>query len=309
MCFLPIKLYPVFAVLPFFSIIIPTHNRLTLLKRAIDTVFNQTFADWELIVVDDASQDGTKEWILEKQQDFPNKVKVIVNAQNRERCYSRNVGIESAKGLYITFLDSDDYHLPHHLQTLHQAIQEANQPKALFFTNAYDENEKGERSPRHCPDLESAPLFDYILKYTFNPQRVAIHRSILLNLKFDLHLPGLEDLDLWLRIAAQFPIHQVNSFTTIYAKHAGAYSSNPKRHLHELAYYIRIEQKPELKGRLSTKTMARLRSRQYYGLAVLYAKKQQPFRLLPTMVRLIQYPSHLTWARFRAIIHFLRKGA
>jgi glycosyltransferase involved in cell wall biosynthesis len=294
--------------LPFFSIIVPTHNRLNLLKRAIDSVFNQTFTDWELIVVDDASKDGTKEWIKAQKKAFPERFRAIVNPQNRERCYSRNVGIEHAKGLYVAFLDSDDYHLPHHLHTLHQAIQAANQPKGLFFTNAYDENEKGERSLRHCPDLESEPLFDYILKYTFNPQRVAIHRDVLIDLKFDLQMPGLEDLDLWLRIATCASIYQVKSLTTIYANHAEAYSANPLRHEKELCYYKRMEKKPELKGRLSSKTMALLRSRQYYGLAVLYAKKQKPIRLTLILMRLIQYPRHLNIERVKAIFHFLRRG-
>ncbi len=258
--------------------------------------------------MDDASKDGTKEWIKAQKKAFPERFRAIVNPQNRERCYSRNVGIEHAKGRYVAFLDSDDYHLPHHLHTLHQAIQASNQPKGLFFTNAYDENEKGERSLRHCPDLESEPLFDYILKYTFNPQRVAIHRDVLIDLKFDLQMPGLEDLDLWLRIATCASIYQVKSLTTIYANHAEAYSANPLRHEKELCYYKRIEKKPELKGRLSSKTMALLRSRQYYGLAVLYAKKQKPIRLTLILMRLIQYPRHLNIERVKAIFHFLRRG-
>lgn len=294
--------------MPFFSIIIPTHNRLNLLKRAIDSVFSQTFTDWELIVVDDASKDGTKEWIKAQEKAFPERFRAIVNAQNLERCFSRNLGIEKSNGLYICFLDSDDYHLPHHLHTLHHAIKAANQPKALFFTNAYDENEKGERSLRHCPDLESVPILDYILKYTFNPQRVAIHRDVLFDLKFDLQMPGLEDLDLWLRIATRFSIYQVKSLTTIYANHAEAYSANPLRHEKELCYYKRMEKKLELKGRLSSTTMGLLRSRQYYGLAVLYAKKQKPIRLILILMRLIQYPRHLNIERVKAIFHFLRSG-
>lgn len=88
--------------------IITTHNRLELLKRAIRSVLDQTYPDIELIVVDDHSDDGTKEYCLT--QDF--KYIYIPSEESNGGNYARNLGIKNASGEYIAFLDDDDYWLP-----------------------------------------------------------------------------------------------------------------------------------------------------------------------------------------------------
>lgn len=92
--------------MPFFSVIIPTFNRSAILPRAVKSIMNQSFLDWELIIVDDGSQDNTKEIA----QVFLNdsRVKYILQ-ENQGVCAARNLGSEKANGEYITFLDSDDY--------------------------------------------------------------------------------------------------------------------------------------------------------------------------------------------------------
>ena len=90
------------------SAIITTHNRLELLKRAVESVRKQTFDSLELIVVDDASNDGTREWC--SAQDF--RFIHIPKEESRGGNYARNLGIKAAKGEYIAFLDDDDYWLP-----------------------------------------------------------------------------------------------------------------------------------------------------------------------------------------------------
>lgn len=88
--------------------IITTHNRLDLLKRAIDSVFAQTYNNIELIVVDDASTDGTFKYCMQQ------SLRYIFIPQNESRGgnYARNQGILAAKGKYIAFLDDDDCWLP-----------------------------------------------------------------------------------------------------------------------------------------------------------------------------------------------------
>ena len=89
------------------SVVIPTYNRKQLLKRAIDSVFNQTLFPKEIIVVDDGSTDGTKDWILDKYPDIN-----YIQQNNNGVSSARNVGIKAAKGLWISLLDSDDEWLP-----------------------------------------------------------------------------------------------------------------------------------------------------------------------------------------------------
>lgn len=89
------------------SIIIPTHNRLNLLKRAIESCVNQTWPLIEIIVVNDGSKDGTAEYLNSLKN-----ITVYHNKFPKGGPYSRNIGAKHAKGAYITFLDDDDELLP-----------------------------------------------------------------------------------------------------------------------------------------------------------------------------------------------------
>jgi glycosyltransferase involved in cell wall biosynthesis len=200
---------------PRFSIIIPILNRRATLPRAVDSVRNQTFENWELILVDDYSTDGTREWLATLKED---KIKVLYNEANLERCASRNRGIAEAQGEYICFLDSDDYHLPEHLEILDKAITKLNNPEAFFFTAAWDETEAGHRTPRCCPDKpKGMSWFGYFMHYTVNPQRWAIHNNIVAEHTFDPQITVCEDMDLSLRlVAASVPVFQLPERTTVY---------------------------------------------------------------------------------------------
>lgn len=96
--------------MPLISIYIPTYNRLPLLKRALESVFNQSYNNIEVIVVDDNSSDGTKEFLAEISEK-DKRVKYLLKDENSGACVSRNMAIEHAKGDYITGLDDDDYFL------------------------------------------------------------------------------------------------------------------------------------------------------------------------------------------------------
>ena len=94
-----------------FSVIIPTYNRAKLLKRAIESVLNQTFKDFELIVVDDGSTDNTKEVVTGYRE-----VKYVYQGNSGGAAKPKNTGIKIAQGKYIAILDSDDEWLPTKLE-------------------------------------------------------------------------------------------------------------------------------------------------------------------------------------------------
>ncbi|PZU84839.1 MAG: glycosyl transferase family 2 [Chryseobacterium sp.] len=89
------------------SVYIPTKNRLNLLREAIDSVVNQTYTNWELIVVNDGSDDATQEYMDELSKNNPN-IKSIYHKESKGACISRNEAIFSATGDFITGLDDDD---------------------------------------------------------------------------------------------------------------------------------------------------------------------------------------------------------
>ncbi len=98
---------------PFISIILPTFNRWKLTVRAIQSVQAQTFPDWELLIVDDGSRDGTYNSVTTA-TDSDERVRYHY-AKNRGLPMARNIGLMMARGTYFTFLDSDDEYLPNHV--------------------------------------------------------------------------------------------------------------------------------------------------------------------------------------------------
>lgn len=98
---------------PAVSIIVPTHNRAELIGRTVQSILNQTLADFELIIVDDASVDHTEE-VIKGFRDL--RIRYVKQERNSGGARARNVGIDMACGAYIAFLDSDDTWLPRHLE-------------------------------------------------------------------------------------------------------------------------------------------------------------------------------------------------
>ncbi len=252
---------------PFFSIIIPTYNRSHSIVFAIESILEQTFQDFEIIIIDDCSKDNTEEVVKGIQN---SKINYFRNETNKERCISRNVGIEKAQGQYICFLDSDDYHLPNHLLRIHERIKELNNPIGFFFTNAWNEDILGNRSERSCPDFEFYNSYTYFLHYTVNPQRWAVHKTIFEKIQFDNEVIICEDMDTSLRILGSgYPIFQIIERTTVYvASHDSFTNSDKNKAEKELFYLKKIFSKKELKGKLPYFECNRLISMCHFHLSV-----------------------------------------
>lgn len=107
---------------PMFSIVLPTFNRRKLIQRAMTSILAQTFADWELIIVDDGSRDNTFE-VVSPMILADRRIRYHY-AANRGLAGARNTGLSMASGRYFTFLDSDDEYLPEHLAIRAEYLQE-----------------------------------------------------------------------------------------------------------------------------------------------------------------------------------------
>ena len=261
---------------PFFSIIIPLYNREKTISRAIESILNQNFQDFEIIVVDDCSTDHSAE-IVHKLKVLDARIKYIKNEKNQERCISRNKGIQIALGKYICFLDSDDYHLPIHLETFYHKILEKKEPKAFLFTSAWNETEDGIRSERDCPEIGTMNLYHYFLNYTVNPQRWCVERSVANTILFDPEIVICEDLDFSLRtVQAGIQIIQIPLQTTVYVASADSFThGDSQKWEKELFYLIRIFSKSNLKKILPREDVKRLLSMCYYHLSSKSHRSQQ----------------------------------
>lgn len=116
---------------PFFSIFIPTKNRSTLLIRALDSCWAQTYPDYEIVVVDDGSADETQEAL--KAVARPN-LKVLRHAQSEGKVAAFVSALAACSGRYIAFLDDDDIWLPEHLESFKKAIEVWPSPNCIFYT-------------------------------------------------------------------------------------------------------------------------------------------------------------------------------
>ena len=185
------------------SVIIPTFNRKKTLKRAIQSVLMQSYTPYEIIVIDDGSDDGTKEWLKDN---FPN-VKYIYQ-MNSGVSSARNKGIKFARGDWIALLDSDDEWLPSKLKD--QANEIELNPAAKFLHT----NEIWIRNGVRVNQMKKHKKYGgYIFEKCLDmcrisPSSVLIKKDIFDEIgMFDETLKVCEDYDLWLRFASKYPVH------------------------------------------------------------------------------------------------------
>ncbi|MCM8775444.1 MAG: glycosyltransferase [Candidatus Omnitrophica bacterium] len=198
------------------SIIIPTYNRKHLVSDAIESVLAQTYKDYEIIVVDDGSTDGTEEMIRSKYGDRLH----YIRQTNQGISAARNAGIRSAKGDFIAFLDSDDMWLP---EKLEKQITYLDQHSNLGFLctrfKAYSIHNKD--AVRFGPEGFSTKFAELLMSDNFIPtSTVMVRRAVLDDVGlFDPDIPTYEDFDLWLRIAKKYPFDCLQDILTIYREH------------------------------------------------------------------------------------------
>jgi glycosyltransferase involved in cell wall biosynthesis len=199
----------------FFSVIIPTYNRAHLIRETLQSIINQTYKNWECIVIDDGSTDNTRDVFYEIINN-DNRIKYFFQS-NAERSAARNNGIKHAKGKYICFLDSDDVYLENHLQIIYEEIVKQNFSVGMFFTNQLL-CQDGRVVESITPSLGENQL-EYLFINPIIPARVAIHKNILKEFTFDEDIVIVEDLILWLKIHSKFPLFHIEKETIIYNLH------------------------------------------------------------------------------------------
>lgn len=157
--------------MPFFSIILPTFNRARLIERAIASVSQQTFDDWELVIVDDGSTDRTFE-TLRPFLLADSRIRYHF-AANRGLAGARNIGLELAAGEYITFLDSDDAYRPNHLELRAQRLLA--EPTIDLLHGGVEVIGPDMVADKHDPS-RTIPLAECVIGGTFVIRRDLAHR-------------------------------------------------------------------------------------------------------------------------------------
>ncbi len=185
--------------MPKVSVIIPTYNRAHFLSKAIESVLQQTFGDFELIIVDDGSIDNTNEVVAS----YHDRRIIYYQQEKQEKGAARNRGVALSQGEYITFLDDDDWYMPRKLEIQTQALDE--RPDVGMVISGWDRvDEKGNVVRSECPWLHHPqPVFkDWLFAAMAHVAAVLIRRDWFQQVSgFDDKLLTAEDTDLWFRLA------------------------------------------------------------------------------------------------------------
>jgi len=187
---------------PKVSVIIPTYNSAQFITETLESVFAQTYKDYEVIVVDDGSTDNTKEVL----KPYMSKIRYIYK-ENGGPASARNVGIKNAQGEYIAFLDSDDLWLPEKLEKQVEYFK-SDPDVALVFSDCIsfgDEELIRKRKRKYKGDV-----FLHLLRENFIPTLTVIAKKKCFDevgyFDTDKSLISSEDYDMWLRIARSFKV-------------------------------------------------------------------------------------------------------
>lgn len=188
------------------SVIIPTYNRGWTLKEAVESVLAQDFQDFELIIVDDGSTDNTQD-VLDA---YRSKI-ILLKQKNRGASAARNMGIASASGRYIAFLDSDDLWMPKKLSAQIDFFKE-NRDALICQTGEIWIRNGVRVNPKKKHRKVSGMIFDQSLSLCLvSPSAVMLERSLFDKTGvFDESLPICEDYDLWLRVSCRYPVYVID---------------------------------------------------------------------------------------------------
>jgi len=217
---------------PAISIILPTYNRAYCIRRAVDSVLNQTFTDFELIVIDDGSTDDTKQ-VMEAYDD-PRLI-YVHNTDNRGQTRRLNDGLKLTRADLIAFQDSDDEWLPTKLQKQVEAMRAQPPEVGIVYTDKWryepDREKFHWKSPRNMP--EDGIIFDKALDdqvYNIGPQSVLIRRECFEKVgPFDERLTNFNDWDMFVRISRFFYFYHIQEPLVNYFKLADAMTSLGER--------------------------------------------------------------------------------
>jgi len=199
------------------SVYLPTRNRADQLAHAVESVLAQTYGAIELVVVDDASSDGTAEYLNRRAKTDP-RLKVIRSPRTQGGAAARNIGILSAKGEFVTGLDDDDEFLPDRvelfMESWNRLTAEGITPSCLYAQEIWTRNGVPFRVTRKRRVVTASDMFEenHVGNQIFAPRRHFIAAGL-----FDETLPAWQDFEFFMRVIEAFgPAYLVDKPTYSY---------------------------------------------------------------------------------------------
>ena len=256
---------------PNVSVVIATYNRASFLAETLDSVMQQKFGEFEVIVVDDGSTDDTKEAL----RPYGDRIQYIFQ-ENRGPSAARNIGVRRARAPWIAIQDSDDLCAPNHLQTLYDYARDHQDWGMIFANGAYLGGKEHNRETIIPSSKSSRLARDGVrLVDLFEKSIVRLQAALIAKRCYDAvggHDETLRismDLDLAFRIFMRYPVAYLDEVVFYYRKHEGNIGRNQELRLLENIGVIEklVEDFPQTKNRLGRGRVARRLAYRYYRLA------------------------------------------
>ncbi len=207
------------------SIIVPVYNAAKYISSAIEMVSRQTYKDWELILVDDASSDGSADIIQDIINSQGKRIRLIRKTKNEGAAAARNTGVDAATGRYIAFLDADDIWMEDKLEKQVRFMEET---KAAFSYHAYEFGDENARPTGKVVKVPSTMNLRQALSRTIIFTTTVMLDTEQLGLEL-IHMPQVpsEDTATWWRILKSgFLAYGLNENLAIYRRPGKSLSSN-----------------------------------------------------------------------------------
>lgn len=215
---------------PTFSVVVPTHGRAAVLPRAIGSVLSQSFSDFELIVVDDASPDETP-IVVSTFTDA--RLKYVRRPRNGGAAATRNTGIGAARGRFVCFLDDDDELLPDYLREMHDILADAAQDVGLAWPGVVWVEDRSEVNSvilreelwRPVYGSREAAYLGFLARRRIGTNcGLCFRREVFTEVgPFDEELGAAEDTDLLVRVVRRFDFRVVPRILVRIHLHPGAH--------------------------------------------------------------------------------------
>lgn len=205
------------------SIVMPTYNGGKYIAKAIESVLNQTYQDFELVIVNDASTDNTLE-IIEKYAESDYRIKIITNKENEKLPKSLNTGFKLCQGEYFTWTSDDNLYLPQALEKM-IAVLESDRDIDFVYTREKFINEDGkiigERAiPKDLDDLYSRNIISACFMYK---------KEVHINLEgYDEEKFLVEDYDFFLRAYMKYKFKYISESLYLYREHSGSLTATKR---------------------------------------------------------------------------------
>ncbi|MBD2362807.1 glycosyltransferase [Anabaena minutissima FACHB-250] len=209
--------------MPKVSVIIPAYNAMQYLPETVDSVLQQTFSDFEVLIIDDGSSDNIKEW----KSELTDERVILISQANQGLAGARNMGIACAQGDYIAFLDADDLWGPTKLEKQVQCL-DRNPAVGLVHTWMTLVDESGKSTGRVMKSYAEGDAWRQVVeKNVIACPSVMVRRCCFDTVGlFDPNSRIIEDWEMWIRIAARYPFAAIKEPLAYYRQVPNSMSKN-----------------------------------------------------------------------------------